>query len=272
MGILFSSSRNQPANAQTTTQGDKKSDDSNPDEGWRHWVMHDAAGFFTLWLVIVGAFQVGLFVWQLWLIRKSLGEAKFAAEAAKIAADAAKETAGTSRAEFAATHRPKIRFKHLWFLSNVWQGEQIFLELIYVNNGPTKAVIPWVNFKTVIIPAGKRLPQRPPFNPVPLVQLPTPQILTSGQTGTLPGITDGRTLTADEITAIRKGRSRLYFIGTIGYYSMIEPENKMDQPRIGEHLRQTAFARYIKFSILPAHADDAGRFEKECDPDYEYED
>jgi hypothetical protein len=76
-------------------------------------------------------------------------------------------------------------------------------------------------------------------------------------TGTFQGLTDGRTLTADEIAAIRDGRSRLYFIGSIAYY---------DATR--QHLRQTAFARYIKIS----GTNDAGRFEKECDPDYDYED
>lgn len=55
--------------------------------------MHDAAGFFTLWLVIVGGGQLLLFWVQLKYIRKSLNDAKIAADAAKLSADAAKKSA-----------------------------------------------------------------------------------------------------------------------------------------------------------------------------------
>jgi hypothetical protein len=51
------------------------------------WLMHDAAGFFTSLLVVVGVFQLGLFAWQLTLIRKSLAPAEKAANAAQRAAD-----------------------------------------------------------------------------------------------------------------------------------------------------------------------------------------
>jgi len=40
------------------------------------WVTHDAAGFFTLWLVIVGGVQIGLFYWQLRLIRIAADDAR----------------------------------------------------------------------------------------------------------------------------------------------------------------------------------------------------
>jgi hypothetical protein len=66
------------------------------------WLTKDAAGFFTFLLVVVGAFQVGLFLWQLWLIRESLDDAKIAAEAAKEAADTAKIQAETAQATLRA--------------------------------------------------------------------------------------------------------------------------------------------------------------------------
>ena len=59
----------------------------------------DLAGYtgwqaiFTLVLIVVGIFQLGLFIWQLRLIRKSLADTKIAAQAAKINADAALEQA-----------------------------------------------------------------------------------------------------------------------------------------------------------------------------------
>jgi hypothetical protein len=62
-----------------------------------NWLTKDAAGFFTFLLVVVGCFQVGLFLWQLRLIRESLDDAKISAEAAKEAADAAKDGAAASR-------------------------------------------------------------------------------------------------------------------------------------------------------------------------------
>jgi hypothetical protein len=53
------------------------------------WLTKDAAGFFTFLLVVVGTCQLGLFIWQLWLINQSLIDAKEAAEAAKDSAEVA---------------------------------------------------------------------------------------------------------------------------------------------------------------------------------------
>jgi hypothetical protein len=41
-------------------------------ETWLHWLTHDASGFFTAALVVVGAVQLVLFVWQLRLIRATV--------------------------------------------------------------------------------------------------------------------------------------------------------------------------------------------------------
>jgi len=61
--------------------------------------MEDAAGFFTALLVVVGAFQLGVFVWQLRLIRGSLEEAKRASTVAQVTAEAAKETAQAAKSQ-----------------------------------------------------------------------------------------------------------------------------------------------------------------------------
>lgn len=61
------------------------------------WLTKDAAGFFTFLLVIVGGAQLALFLWQLWLIRESLDDAKLAAEAAKESADATKQQVAETR-------------------------------------------------------------------------------------------------------------------------------------------------------------------------------
>ena len=62
-----------------------------------NWITHDAAGFFTFCLVIVGAGQAGLFVWQLRYMRKGIEDARIAALAAQTSAEAAKEQVTLNR-------------------------------------------------------------------------------------------------------------------------------------------------------------------------------
>jgi hypothetical protein len=52
-----------------------------------HWMTHDAAGFFTLWLVIVGGGQLVMFLFQLKYIKNSLIHTETSAGAAKSSAD-----------------------------------------------------------------------------------------------------------------------------------------------------------------------------------------
>lgn len=52
---------------------------------------------FTFILIVVGIFQLGLFIWQLRLIRESLVDTKTAAEAANKSADAAEHTVSTMK-------------------------------------------------------------------------------------------------------------------------------------------------------------------------------
>jgi hypothetical protein len=85
------SPRSQPAHSPSRQQAA----DASHEEG--AWLTKDAAGFFTFGLVVVGGIQVALFLWQLWLIRESLNDAKTAADAAKEAADVAKESLNLSR-------------------------------------------------------------------------------------------------------------------------------------------------------------------------------
>jgi hypothetical protein len=61
------------------------------------WITHDAAGFFTLLLVLVGLGQAGLFVWQLRYMRKSIEDARLVALAAQAAAETAKEQVAVTK-------------------------------------------------------------------------------------------------------------------------------------------------------------------------------
>jgi hypothetical protein len=162
--------------------------------------------------------------------------------------------------EFVASHRPEMRLKHLWFIDDVWNGGSINVRLEAVNIGQNSAFIDIINFMTRMIPHGERLPQRPPYNEDGILQFPMGGFpLQSGVTFTHP-VSDGRILTPQDIKAIKNGNARLYFIGTIAYRDN------------ANRVRQTAFCRYLQFSSSPARADDNGRFAKDNDPDYEYQD
>jgi hypothetical protein len=91
IGLPAVQSLSRPSDYPASAQSSEKP--SNSSQSQEPWLTKDAAGFFTFLLVVVGAAQVGLFLWQLWLIRESLDDAKIAATAAKQAAYAAKEQA-----------------------------------------------------------------------------------------------------------------------------------------------------------------------------------
>ena len=93
MDIAFSSPQQSSptTNSQHTQDRSHETNNGQQDEPlwlW-HWMTHDAAGFFTLWLVIIGSCQLSLFWVQLKFIRESLTDAKVAADAATEAAKAA---------------------------------------------------------------------------------------------------------------------------------------------------------------------------------------
>jgi len=165
-----------------------------------------------------------------------------------------------------------LRLKHMWFATNDGQqffgriepGNRIVVRLDIVNVGKTNALITVINFVTLIISVGERLPQRPPYNEAPAnlpgrIEIPGFS-LQSGITFTQ-AVSDNRVLTAEELQGIRQGLVRLYFVGTVEYWDSA-----------GINLRQTAFCRYLSFNARPAHDEDMGRFQRDKDPDYEYQD
>lgn len=175
---------------------------------------------------------------------------------------------GLAREEFISSHRAQLRLKHIWlasqdgqkFVGNLPSAAPLTVRLDIVNFGNTTAFVTIVNFVTIILRPGERLPQRPPYNEpgVPQFRIgPTP--LGSGFILTHP-VSDGRILSFQDIQNIRNGHSVLYFVGTIEY---------LDASGRG---RQTGFCRHLEFSRYPAQMDDFGRFQIEKDPDYEWMD
>jgi hypothetical protein len=84
----WQSSRHEPAETRADRSSANENSAKPKESGFWNWLTHDAAGFFTLWLVIVGGGQVALFLWQLRLIKRTLGPAEEAARAAKLNAEA----------------------------------------------------------------------------------------------------------------------------------------------------------------------------------------
>jgi hypothetical protein len=89
MGMLFSSQYpRQAAQSDSSEKSSQTTGNKSEPKGFWESVATDPVAAFTLGLVFVGAFQVGLFYVQLKLIGETLAPAKEAAEAAKLNADA----------------------------------------------------------------------------------------------------------------------------------------------------------------------------------------
>lgn len=177
-----------------------------------------------------------------------------------------KRTVNLGREEFNATHRPRMRLKHVWFTGDqfAWRlNGPLEVNLDIVNIGNTKARVTWINYASIILPTGQPLPQRPPYDEIPpndgvrISRFQTMGDLAGGITlarTVCDGIVDNR-----DVTEILWGRKRLYLVGSIEYWD-------------AAGLRQTAFCRSLTYSEYPPKTLEAGRFEVENDPDYEYED
>jgi hypothetical protein len=119
---------------------------------------------FTGLLFCIAVLQAGFFWWQLKEMKRAGIDTSKAANAAEASASTGKQQIELARNEFNSAHRPKIRFKHLWFTSKVWCGEPIVVELNSVNVGVGVAEIVFFNYCTVVVAAGHRLPQKPFYN------------------------------------------------------------------------------------------------------------
>lgn len=88
--IVWSSSHN-PTNRNPASESRQANKAHIEQSAFGDWLTKDAAGFFTLFLVVIGAAQAGLFVWQLRYMSKSLTDAKLLAEAARDSAKTAQQ-------------------------------------------------------------------------------------------------------------------------------------------------------------------------------------
>jgi hypothetical protein len=177
-----------------------------------------------------------------------------------------RRTVNASRDEFLATHRPKIRIKHLWLRSDIWHDEPITVDLVCVNTGTAEAILEEVGLDYHVVRNDRAIPGSsnsatgsPAINAVFKFG---GQKLPCGRNWPTHDINIGRALTAQENADIQQGRSKLYCVGFVSYLDGSDP------PR----MRVTGFCRVLTFPQgAVAHIGNS-RFRRFRDPDFEYED
>jgi hypothetical protein len=154
--------------------------------------------------------------------------------------------------EFLSTHRPALRIKHVWLMTNLWHDRPIAIRIIYVNNGTAEATMTDYGIRLIVLKAGRLLPADIEITPVGIQGR-----LLSGQSLKLPDTPHG--LSDEEESAIRNGKANLYCVGFLHYQDG------------AKRLRTTSFCRVLKLADHPRQ--DTGRFSvvSGADADFEYE-
>jgi hypothetical protein len=171
----------------------------------------DATALFTLALVCVGTIQVGLFVWQLRLIRKSLRDAKIAAEAARDSAEAA---------VISAKHMPRIERAYLFLGLEVTSRIVAFeagladtrskIEFGFKNHGKTPASIEELHVMAKFWREGW-----PAMAVADVMAIQKGWMISAGETQA--GYSTEFTLRSDEIARAREGKGYILFWGKVVY-------------------------------------------------------
>jgi hypothetical protein len=193
----------------------------------------------------VATILIAIFTFTLWRSTDKLWEA-------------GTEQFNLARDEFNSVHRPKIRLKHLWLAKDIWEGEQIKATADFVNSGTGTAFVREIGIATHIVKNGRTLPPNPAFAEVGKFPLNRYE-LRSGITLSVGELNDWKVLTAAQSVEIFEEKARFFFVGYIEY------EDSRGA------VRKTAFCRVLRFPNK-THSPSGGRFVKEDDPDYEYED
>jgi hypothetical protein len=120
----------------------------------QNWLTRDAAGFFTALLVLVGVAQIGVFVWQLRLIRDSARTAAEASHAAKETALATSEANRINRENLVSVRRAWLSIEDAKLVHRTAFSEEAFIfrvEITIKNVGQTPALSIWTDFESYFI-------------------------------------------------------------------------------------------------------------------------
>jgi hypothetical protein len=138
VGMTFESSRRQPSQSNATSQSANGNHDHTEEGSFWDWVSHDAAGFFTLWLVIVGAGQAGLFLWQLRYMAKGMKDATITARAAQRSAVATAAQAEVARDSAIKLQRPYV---FVFGVSEFLATDKFYVNYTVANYGAIPAIL-----------------------------------------------------------------------------------------------------------------------------------
>jgi hypothetical protein len=173
-----------------------------------------------------------------------------------------KETVELGRDEFNATHRPRIRIKHLWLDGDIFTVDKITVSLIVVNHGDMSARYIRGEVTAAVVQNGHLLPAKPFFAGV-MVFTTTVEELPSGITLEFAKLIAHDKLSTADWISLRNGKSSLYCYGYVDY---LDAANR---------LRRTTFCRVLRPTDPNARlSSENARFAK-LDPedkDYEYQD
>lgn len=198
--------------------------------------------------------QNGLIYFQNWVV---VGEAVllfFAFLASAVAVGFTATQTKELKREFIATHRPKIRIKHVWLVSDIWDGTPVKIDLVITNVGLTDATFNVGTLRFVILPYKHHLPQEKDLKAADPYVIKQP-VIGPGMTHYLPRYEVHAGLSAREVDEIKRGVSQFYIIGTVQY---LDAESRV---------RNTAFCRVLKYSTP-----EGAHLFKHDDPNYEYQD
>jgi hypothetical protein len=195
----------------TKPQGSAKLNDPDTQHVEQKNWWNDPIADFTLCLVLIGAFQVGLFYVQLRLIGKSLRDAEIAAEAAKESADAA---------VISAEHLSRIERAYLFLALEVTSKIIAFdpalsdtrsnIDFGFKNHGKTPASI-----EELHVMAGFWRESWPAMATADRMPIQKGWMISAGETQS--GYSTAFNLRSDEIARAREGKGYILFWGKIIY-------------------------------------------------------
>lgn len=167
---------------------------------------------------------------------------------------------GLARQEFNASHRPRIRIKHVWLRNETPYDGPLKISLVFTNVGDRAARINKSGLAIVVIDSAARLPPDIPF-----VEFRAHGSEPIGLGFTIESVIDTRRLiTSDERISIISGGQLIYCVGFVEYLGTSGPTQ----------IKRTSFARVLTVPEPGMRGRDFYRFRPldPVDPDYEYED
>ena len=236
---VFDTTGIEKAIRESVKEAGEKAEARSAEEGTEYWtilghklkITDSVLALFTLILVIIG-----------WWQGKQL-----------------KATVDVTRDEYIASHRPRMRIKHVWLERMLSSDEPVKINVITVNNGDSVAKV--LRFDCVVhfVPAGRYAPNKPFEGRSPR----TPMVDLESGLSLDHGSVDAGMLSLTQIDTIRRGDAKLYCFAYVDY---------LDQSKT-PFLRKTSCCRIFRPDIGGGLSTFGGAFAKlEEESEHEYAD